>query len=305
MTLSLDDLVRHLPQWANQPLEVRPLSGGITNANYLVQVGDTPWVLRVAGRSSELLGVDRAAEVIHTRVAAELGLGPALVAHLPEPGWTVLEFLPGQTLTEDDLRRPGMPRQLGALVRHLHQAQGFIRAFDMLAWIARYRAQLQAWGAPLPEGLAQQLGRLDRLAELFQRWPAAAVACHNDLLAGNLIDTPGGLRIVDYEYSGWNDPFFELGNTAQEQQYNPGQLAELCQGYFGHTSEPLTARVWLNMIVSDLGWSLWAAIQARVSALDFDFEQYGAGRWQRALAKLDSPEFVERMAAADRPVPTA
>ncbi len=93
-----------------------------------------------------------------------------------------------------------------------------------------------------------------------------------------------------YEYSGMNDPAFELGNTAQELGYDDAQVRELCAAYFGEASPPLLARLRLQMIMSDVGWTLWAAIQARISTIDYDFMGWANERWARATAMLDGPD---------------
>jgi thiamine kinase-like enzyme len=117
------------------------------------------------------------------------------------------------------------------------------------------------------------------------------VPCHNDLLAENYLDDGERLWIVDYEYSGNNDPTFELGNTAQELGFDRARQAELCAAYFGDATEALMARMRLQMIMSDVGWTLWAAIQARISEIDFDFWGWAIERWTRASAMFDDPDF--------------
>jgi thiamine kinase-like enzyme len=121
--------------------------------------------------------------------------------------------------------------------------------------------------------------------------PLATVPCNNDLLAENYIDDGKQLWLIDYEYSGNNDPTFELGNTCQEMQFNDDQIAEVCAVYFGEATPAMIARMKLNMIMSDVGWGLWAAIQAKISTIDFDFWGWSIERWGRAVQKMDSREF--------------
>ena len=105
------------------------------------------------------------------------------------------------------------------------------------------------------------------------------------------MDDGKSLRIIDYEYSGNNDPCFELGNTCQEMQYDDARIAEVCTGYFGIPSANKISRMKLNMIMSDTGWGLWAAIQAKISKIEFDFWGWAIERWSRAEEKMDSSEF--------------
>jgi thiamine kinase-like enzyme len=121
--------------------------------------------------------------------------------------------------------------------------------------------------------------------------PLPTVPCNNDLLAENYIDDGSLLRLIDYEYSGNNDPTFELGNTCQELGYDEARIRELCAAYFGSASASRVARMKLNMIMSDVGWGLWAAIQAKISTIDFDFWGWATERWGRATAKMDSNDF--------------
>jgi len=123
----------------------------------------------------------------------------------------------------------------------------------------------------------------------------------NDLLADNYIEQDDRLRLVDWEYSGNGDPAFDLGNTCRELDYDEGRLQELCQAYFRGAPAPLVARVRLHMIVSDVGWALWAAIQTAISRIAFDFEAYGAARWRRAEAGMDSSDFPRWLEAVTHP----
>jgi thiamine kinase-like enzyme len=120
--------------------------------------------------------------------------------------------------------------------------------------------------------------------------PLPTVSCNNDLLAENYIDDGKRLWLIDYEYSGNNDPTFELGNTCQEMQFNDEQINEVCEAYFGAISSSKIARMKLNMIMSDVGWGLWAAIQANISKIDFDFWGWAIERWGRAVEKMHSRE---------------
>ena len=121
--------------------------------------------------------------------------------------------------------------------------------------------------------------------------PLPTVPCNNDLLAENYMDDGEKLWLIDYEYSGNNDPTFELGNTCQEMEFDDARIHEICSAYFGDVTADTIARMKLNMIMSDVGWGLWAAIQARISTIDFDFWGWALDRWGRAVQKMDSAEF--------------
>jgi thiamine kinase-like enzyme len=281
-------------------VSIRPLTNGLTNANYRVDVDGRAFVVRIPGASTELLAIDRANELHNGRIAAALGIGPAILHHFPESGATVAEFLHGRPMTNATLAEPGMPARIASTLRALHAGPRFLRDFDMLALAERYRALAERRGFPLPQGFAARRPVVDRIAAALAARPLPSVPCHNDLLADNYIEQEGGLRIVDWEYSGNGDPAFELGNTCRELDYDAGRIRELCQAYFGSMPASLVGRVRLQIIVSDVGWALWAAIQRAISRISFDFDAYGAARWTRAQAAMDATEFPRWLEAVAR-----
>lgn len=288
---ALQRILAQVPQWQDRPLRIEPLPGGLTNTNYRVEVDGRSFVLRISGASTDLLAIDRANEHHNTRVAAELGIGPAIVHQVPDDDAVVLEHLPGRTLSKADLHAPAMPRRVAEALRRLHSGPAFLSDFNMLRLADYYLELIRRERFDLPPGFEKRRRSIEQVDAALASDPPPAAPCHNDLLAENFIDDGEQLRIVDFEYSGNNDPCFELGNFCQEQEYDDRQIAELVAAYFGQATPRNVARVKLNMIVSDVGWALWATIQRRISKLDFDFATYGLNRWRRAEAKLDGPEF--------------
>ena len=161
----------------------------------------------------------------------------------------------------------------------------------------RYLRVVDDRSIAIPAGYRERLDRLPRIEAALLVHPLPAVPCHNDLLAENYLDDGQRLWIVDYEYSGNNDPTFELGNTCQELGWDDDRVRELCVAYFGEATDALVARMRLQMIMSDVGWTLWAAIQAAISPIDFDFAGWADERWARAEAALDGPDFADWLAA--------
>jgi hypothetical protein len=114
------------------------------------------------------------------------------------------------------------------------------------------------------------MAAIPRIKAALAARPLPTVPCHNDLLAENYLDDGDRLWIVDYEYSGNNDPTFELGNTAQELGFDAARQEELCAAYFGperfsRDGPALMARMRLQMVMSDVGWTLWGAGSSAVS----------------------------------------
>jgi thiamine kinase-like enzyme len=289
--VTVEEIIDRIDAWRGRPASIRPLTNGLTNANYRVDVDGRAFVVRIPGVSTELLAIDRANELHSARVAAALGIGPALLHHFPDSGATVVEFLHGRPMTNDTLREPGMPGRIASTLRVLHGGPRFLRDFDMLGLAETYRAVAERRGFTLPPSYRARRPVIGQIGTALAVRPLPTVPCHNDLLADNYIEQAGRLRLVDWEYSGNGDPAFELGNTCRELDYDDARMMELCRAYWGGVPPALVARVRLHMIVSDVGWALWAAIQTAISRIAFDFAAYGGARWARAEAAIDSPDF--------------
>jgi thiamine kinase-like enzyme len=203
----------------------------------------------------------------------------------------VLKFLDGQTMSKESLNQPGMPTRMAQAIKKLHAGPRFYSDFNMFRLTEYYLKLCDERNIKIPDGYLERMPTVARIEEAMAVRPLPAVPCNNDLLAENYIDDGKQLWLIDYEYSGNNDPTFELGNTCQEMQFDDDQIHEVCAAYFGDATAPKVARMKLNMIMSDVGWGLWAAIQAKISTIDFDFWGWAMDRWSRAVQKLDSAEF--------------
>jgi thiamine kinase-like enzyme len=254
-------------------------------------VDGVPCFVRVPGANTELLAVDRGNEIHNTISAAEAGVAPRVVQTVPEWDVFVLEWLDARTMSNEALRADGMPSRIAAVLRQLHAGPRFRDDFDMFRVAERYMALVDERSIPVPAGYREHLALIPRIEAALCVHPPSTVPCHNDLLAENYLDDGQRLWLVDWEYSGNNDPAFELGNTAQELGFDDSQVEELCAAYFGKASPALLARMRLQMIMSDVGWTLWAAIQARISTIDYDFTGWAEERWTRATTALDGPDF--------------
>jgi thiamine kinase-like enzyme len=288
MGIGIGEVVASIDAWRGREVEVEPLTGGLTNRNYALTVDGRRMFVRVPGDETDLLAVDRANELHNSRAAAETGIGARVLHALPEHGVIVLEWIDGSTMSNAAFAEPGMPVRVAASLRRLHAGPRFRLDFDMFRLVERYLDVVDRRGIPVPSGYRDHLGQLPELEAALGKHAAATVPCHNDLLAENYIDDGRTLRIVDYEYSGNNDPAFELGNTCQELGWDDSRVEALCAAYYGAATPARLARMRLGMIMSDVGWTLWAAIQARVSTIDYDFAGWADERWARAAAKLDS-----------------
>jgi len=299
---TIEQVVAAIPAWQGRSVQTIAAPGGLTNRNFVVTVDGERAFVRIAGVDTELLAVDRANELYNTRAAASVGVGPRVLHEVPQLRAFVLEFLPGRTMSNEAFREPGMPVRVATALRRLHGGPRFQLDFDMSRLAERYLAVCDDRSIPIPDGYRERLSLIPRIEAALAVRPLPTVPCHNDLLAENYLDDGTHLRIVDYEYSGNNDPCFELGNTCQELGWDDERVEDLCVAYFGASTAALLARMRLQMIMSDVGWALWAAIQARVSAIDYDFWGWAVQRWERAAGSLDGAAFerwLVEVAAAD------
>ena len=288
---TIEQVVERVTLWDGLDTDVSELSGGLTNTNYVVTAGDDRYVVRIPGRSTELLAVDRGNERHNAEAAATTGVAPRIVEYLEDWNVMVLEFIDGKTMSGDRLRAPGQARRVAESLRRLHAGPRFRDDFDMFRLTDRYLRVCDMRDVPIPVGFRDRLGQVAEIERAFDANPVPSVPCHNDLLAENYIDDGRQLWIVDFEYSGNNDPCFELGDTAQESEFDPDLRAQLCEAYFGEARDDRLARMNLQALMADVGWTLWAAIQTRVSEIEYDFWGWAVERWERALAILDSEDF--------------
>jgi thiamine kinase-like enzyme len=291
MTVNIETVVARIPDWQGKRVEIQPLSGGLTNTNYRVDVDGTSHFVRVPGAKTDLLAIDRRNEYFNSKAAAEAGVGPRVLYHLPEYDVMVLEFILGETMSNQKLGAPGMPTRIARSIKMLHAGPRFLIDFNMFRLTEYYLRICAEYEVVIPPRYPERMPAVAEIEKALLAYPLPTVPCNNDLLAENYIDDGKILRLIDFEYSGNNDPCFELGNTCQELGYDEARIQELCAAYFGEASPAMIARMKLNMIMSDVGWGLWAAIQAKISKIEYDFWGWAIERWARAEDKLDSAEF--------------
>ncbi|OFX27931.1 MAG: hypothetical protein A2Z07_08085, partial [Armatimonadetes bacterium RBG_16_67_12] len=211
---------------------VEPLDGGITNQNYLVRVGDQAFVVRIPGRDTEYLGIDRRHEHACTMAAHRVGVAPEAVAFFEEAGVLVTRFVPGRGLREEEMHQPRILARVAGALRRYHDGLKFPGTFSPFQTVRDYLAVSAPRGAPLPDRFEWMIGQADRL-ESAMGTPPVPRPCHNDLLLANWLDDGERLWIVDWEYAAMGDIFFDLGNFAVHQQLTDAEEETLLRAYFG------------------------------------------------------------------------
>lgn len=304
MTIDVTDVIDRIPAWRGKSCIVEPIVGGLTNRNFKIIVDGGSYVIRIPGPSSDLLAIDRENERHNTAAAASAGVCPRIAHYLPDLRVMVLDFVRGRTMSIPRLAEPGQPTRIAAALRRLHAGPPFQLDFNMFRLIERYLAVCREREVRIPPDYDKALAVLDGMEQALAARPLAVVPCHNDLLAENYLDDGSRLWIIDFEYSGNNDPCFELGNTCQENRFDADRVRELCAAYFGEARAEFVARMEVYMILSDIGWTLWGAIQAKFSPIDFDFWAWAMEKWLRARDALEGSRLNELLRLVAEPPKT-
>jgi thiamine kinase-like enzyme len=301
-----DELVRAMqkvPELAGRALTLTPISGGITNRNFRVDAAGATdaWVIRLAGNDTHLLGISREVEHAATVAAAGVGVGPEVTAFIRPEGYLVTRFIVGSPVTDEAVHRPDTLRRVADSLRRIHDGPAIPGLFVPLRIADAYRALAIERGVPIPPeyDLAAATGRRIELAFLSN--PLELRPCHNDLLNANFIDDGSRIRIIDWEYAGMGDPFFDLGNFSINHELTPAEDELLLAAYDGEVRPARLARLTLMRVVSDFREAMWGVLQQGISSLDVDFVAYAASSFDRLLANAATAGFERalREAAGD------
>jgi len=288
--------------WPGLTASIAALSGGITNRNYRVDVGGSSYVLRVGGKHTDLLGIDRATEHDASLRAAEVGVGPEVVEFVEPEGWLVTRFIVGRGVPPEEIRTQDGIRRVAAALRKIHGAARIPGWFDAHAVVEAYRDESVRQGVSIPA----EFDDAHRVSEKIRRARGLQpeVPCHNDLLNANFIDD-GDIRIVDWEYAGMGDRFFDLANLSVNHDFGLEEDGLLLAAYFGVEVPAHLAALRLMRVMSDFREAMWGVLQSGISELDFDFKEYAAKHFTRLMTAAESPEFEAYLSgvATNAPLP--
>jgi aminoglycoside phosphotransferase (APT) family kinase protein len=301
--MTLDDVIRlarTVPVWADQRVVARPLHGGITNRNFVVTVHDREHVVRIPGERTELLGIDRSHEAEAARRAASLGIGPAVVEELPRVGTLITELVPGVHLEGDPFEE--RLEDVVPMLRLFHESGPLNGAFPIHR-VVEWHARDATTHGVIPPGSYNRLHQHSRRIEAaFAEAPMPLVPCHNDLLPGNVLFSTDRVWLLDFEYAGNNDRFFDLGNLSVNCGLDIEGDERLLQLYFGSVTRPTWARLQLMKMMSEFREGMWAVVQQAISTLDTDFVSYADERLESCERLAAQPTWTSLLDDAARPV---
>jgi thiamine kinase-like enzyme len=287
MKLSIDRLIKLIPEWNGKSIKVNQINSGITNINFEVIVGKKSFFLSMP--DSESLNIDYKNKYYNNKVCGDLNISPKVTHFIESENLLVTEFVKSKKSTMGMFQNTKQMKKLVGSIKLLHNAKPFLKNFNMFSQMTTFQNILK--GNHLSKKLLSYVSEIKSLKQKLHLPNDQLVPCHNDLLADNILNQDGQILIVDFDYSGNNDACFELGNLSVEMEYDDEQINNLVKFYYGQINENILSRIYLQGIVSDIGWSLWSYVQVENSKLDYDFESYANNRLERGINKMESKEY--------------
>jgi thiamine kinase-like enzyme len=294
---ALATVIGAVPEWAGLEPTVTPITIGITNRNFRVDIGGASYVVRLSGKDTDLLGIDRAAENEAASAAADAGVAPAVFAYLPERSALITRFVAGDHIPEDDLEREDVLGPVVRSVKAIHACPPVRSTFPVFRIVEDYRGLASDRGVAIPSAYADAHAMAGRIETAFAKAPMPDTTCHNDLLNANFLRDGDHIWIVDYEYAGMGDPFFDLGNLSINNGLSPEAQELLLRLYFDEVTDAHRARLGMMRIMSDFREAMWGVVQQALSTLDFDYVAYADKHFTRLLGSAADPRFEDWLGA--------
>jgi thiamine kinase-like enzyme len=308
LTLTLDEAIARVPFLAgSKDLKSAPLSGGITNLNYRIDAGGKSYVLRITGAGTEKLGIRRDVEYQANLAAGRLGVAPEVMYFIEPEGYLLTRYISGKRLPPEEITKPDNILRVARKLRLFHtrgpELKGEFNVFrrvEMLTGVSRGN------DCKFPNDFEWILQKMHEVEEALAKDPYLPAPCHDDLLNLNWLDedVPGGIgeiRLLDWEYAGMGDIFFDLSNFCHHHRVNDDLVRLLLQEYFGEVTPRTFARLKLMWPLSEIHEAMWGTTQTGLSTLDEDFQGYADLWFGRARQHLMDPRWDEWLKDAGRP----
>ena len=263
--------------------------GGMTNHVHLVETKDANIDVRITGEGTEDY-INRATELTNATAAWRAGISPEVIWADVKTGVMISRAIDEiETMTPALFStRLGSPTRAGEALAKLHNSgETFDFRFELFTMIADYLKVLSTKDVELPDGYHDIVKAANPVKEVLEASPMPLAPCHCDPLCENFLDDGKSMWIVDWEYSGMNDPLWDLGDLSVEAGMNESQEAELLSAYFG--ADPTAAqkgRVIIYKAMCDLLWTLWGLIQLADGNPADDFWVYAKERFERCKALM-------------------
>ncbi|MFK5980524.1 MAG: choline/ethanolamine kinase family protein [Rhizobiaceae bacterium] len=280
-------------------LDIRRL-GGLTNLVFRVASDKDVICLRLPGEGTQEF-IDRKVEAHNARAAAAAGIAPEVIYADPDSGLMVTEFLDGYETMSPSLfaSRTGAVSRAGKAFAKLHNSgQTFEFRFELFSMIDEYLEILSKKNVEFPDGYHDVLEDTRAVREALNKRQGKLAPCHCDPLCENFLDDGTTMWIVDWEYSGMNDPMWDLGDLSVEGSFDASADQNMMNAYFpgGPGDSDMGAMV-IYKAMCDLLWTLWGLIQHANQNPAEDFWAYSSGRFERCRTLMADKEFAMHLAA--------
>lgn len=292
-------VLQNMPGLAGKKLDISPVSGGLTNVNWRVGVGDDgaedrAYFVKVPGPGTDEF-INRTTVYAASRQAASMGVGPEALFFDPETGIEIDEFLGGyKPCTTADLAHEEISDQVVEIYRKWHAGAALPETKTMLDLVDEHREQVQRDGTAVPSWVSQLLATYDEAAARFRASGLDIVPCHNDAMPGNYMRAPArSMRLIDYDYASNNERAYELGGFVCEFFFDREQTRHAIEVYFGHCDRELWSRVQVCRVIADVKWGLWGLVNAVAWNSDFDYYKYGLWKLKRADFFSHDPDWAD------------
>ena len=289
MTLNVEEVVARVPMWMGVgDIKISALDGGMTNRNFRVEVGGESFALRIAGENTELLGINREYEHAANLIAGRMQLAPEVVYFIRPEGYLVTRFVHGRPFPPEEIREPANILRVAKILLEIHSLPEFPSSFSAFGVVRDYSEIATRFNVPFPKNFDWLTSRMNEAETALRIDPSTPRSCHNDLLNGNFLINDK-LVILDWEYAGMGDVFFDLANFSNNHELSVEQDRRLLDGYFGQVTPQGLGHLNIMKIMSDFREAMWGLVQIGVSKLDFDFRGYADKHFDRLTQYIQNP----------------
>lgn len=293
MALTLEEALARVPQWAGATdLKATPLEGGITNNNFRVDVGGNSFVLRIAGADTDLLGINRENEYKANLAAGKLGIAPEVFYFIRPEGYLVTRFIRGRPILTDEIRKPQNLKRVMDVVRRIHNLPEIPGIFNVFRIVEDYSEIARRYAVKFPENYKSIINQIQTAEKAMALQHVTHCPCHNDLLNANFLSN-SALYVLDWEYAGMGDRFFDLANFSDHHELTDEQDHWILKCYFDEVKPSQWAHLKIMKIMSDLREATWGLVQVGISKLDFDFRGYATKFFGRVTENIQNPKWNE------------
>jgi thiamine kinase-like enzyme len=293
MALTVQEAIARVPMWANpHEIEVSELEGGITNLNYRVDVDGKSFHLRIPGANTELLGINREHEYRSTLIAGELGIAPEVVYFVEPEGYLVTRFIDGRPIPPEELRQPENILKVAEILHNIHALPTIPGTFSAFQVVRDYTEIAKRYKVTFPESFKWLTSQMNIAEKALDSQRIFLKPCHNDLLNGNFLFTDR-LYILDWEYAGMGDIFFDLANFSNNHELSEAQDEVLLNCYFARVTRQDMVHLKIMKIMSDFREAMWGLVQVGVSKLPFDFRAYANKHFDRLTQNVLNPNWEQ------------